>query len=85
MQFAEAKYLATAKRCPGAYYRVISGLGDKAFASYCTTNAYSTDNEQAVTWQYGDLLLSVGILGDSTAQDRVAALTGIAGKISSKL
>ena len=51
-QFAEAKYLATAKRCPGAYYRVISGLGDRAFASYCTTNVYNTDNKQSVTWQY---------------------------------
>ena len=84
-QFAQAKYLAAAKRCPGAYYRAIPSLGDAAFASYCTTNSYSTDNEQSVTWQYGNLLLSVGVLGDSTAQDRISALTAIASKINSKL
>lgn len=85
VQFAEAKYLVTAKRCPGAYYRVVSGLGDRAFASYCTTNDYDSNNEQSVTWQFGDLLLSVSILGDSTAQDRIADLIAAADKISSQL
>jgi hypothetical protein len=85
MQSTEAKYIATAKRCPGAYYRVVSALGNRAFASYCTTNTYNSNNEQTVTWQYGDLLLSVGIGASSSAQDRIPALIAVARAISSKL
>lgn len=84
-QLAEARYVVTAKTCPFAAYHELTGLGDAAFSSYCTTGSYNANNDQVVTWTDGDLILSVFILGDSSSRNWLPGLTAIAMKVNSRL